>query len=678
MARTPKPVDPTKALRKLLKLVRNGDADEEAGVVAELTAVLDASPAAITTLDGLRFLPHAAQMRRLDVVELLLARGADPRVKASDDGYPCIAALIGAPDSARVIALLERMVARGADPNERSGRTSALEQAADVGLAETDALLRLGASEAAALAALHIAVPAAVRDPERAAIVERLLAHLASVDAPGEEGLSALHVVAVHGTPELLAPVLARSGDLGHKVTVASEFNVGACSPPGGGLVPQVRFARGCTARDLVAAVLEVHEAAIAWYGATGYEGPERLERHAQLTAVLALLSARGVPHGAPERGEMPPFVAEVDALLARLAAHVGGDPEALRRTAAAAPIEDTGPWSYSSVILERARTSLLRGAVAAHTGDSWLAHIVAGDHRRFLVARQEQHGWKPPQPENYPEAARRPLANGVVVGGRGETLLLVWRHAEGVGRIGAAAPDSFVVLGDDILDFLRRELRALGVAVDDIATGPVKGPGTGFGPQVLRADRETPPGPEDIDRIGGLPRGVREWPEFDGKPMHHVLTLDLREHPYHCPPGVRALALFISSPMEHEAYAPHNDHTRVLLLTDADLERGEHPLPAALVGVETVAPASVRRENAAGMGERELYKHSFIGGDPIWLQGDESDDIEYDEDDDGGDGARPPHSFVLQFDESFISELNLGDMGIMYVFTDTAWFQCH
>ncbi len=47
-------------------------------------------------------------------------------------------------------------------------------------------------------------------------------------------------------------------------------------------------------------------------------------------------------------------------------------------------------------------------------------------------------------------------------------------------------------------------------------------------------------------------------------------------------------------------------------------------------------------------------------GGSPLWLQGDEHD----------GD-------FLLQFDESF-ADVNLGDCGIMFVFTDTQFWQCH
>ncbi len=47
-------------------------------------------------------------------------------------------------------------------------------------------------------------------------------------------------------------------------------------------------------------------------------------------------------------------------------------------------------------------------------------------------------------------------------------------------------------------------------------------------------------------------------------------------------------------------------------------------------------------------------------GGEPLWLQGEEY----------GGE-------FLLQFDEGF-ANVNLGDCGIMFVFSDEQFWQCH
>ena len=694
-AKAAKAVEPVKALKKLLKALRSREDEQMATLVADLGALLDASPELLASVDSLAFVAHAAQERQFDVMEMLLARGADPTRKTREDNGSVLAELMSASsvEPARMAAIADQLVARGVDPNDRSGRTSALDRAAGNNLAAVETMLRLGVDQAAVRAALHVAVPAAVKgeDPEAAPVLTRLLAAVTSVDETGEDGLSALHIVALRGTPALVEQALARSEAPGHTITAASDFSADGCSPPGGGIVPQVLLGVGFTARDAVAAVFDMYDAAVAWYGEKGYSAKERTAARDRLAAVLALLVARGLPLGTPVRGELPGFVAEVDALLARLASHVGGDPAAVQRTAAAVQIEDVGPWSYSSAILERSRANLLRGAVGEHVHDSWLAHMISGEHRKFQVEREEKFGWKKPDASLYPEAARRPIELGLIVGGRGDSLLLVWRHAEGVARIGVAAPDGFTLLGDDVLDFLRRELTALGVAIDDIAAGPSVGPG-GRAPKLLRADYNAVPGPQEINRVGGTAIGIAEWPMFEGAPMHHVLTIDLREHPYGGGREAHALALFVSSPMSHEAYTPGNQHTRVVILEAADLARGETPLPAALAGADLLPAGTLRFESAAGLTDKERYQHSFLGGEPIWLQGDESEfddggDDDYDEDDDedgdGDDGDERPRrgpigSFVLQFDESLIPGINLGDCGIMYVFSESAWFQCH
>ena len=61
-----------------------------------------------------------------------------------------------------------------------------------------------------------------------------------------------------------------------------------------------------------------------------------------------------------------------------------------------------------------------------------------------------------------------------------------------------------------------------------------------------------------------------------------------------------------------------------------------------------------------------ELYKaiygaHARVLGDPIWLQSEE----------DGGG------TFVMQLDEGFV-DVNLGDMGVLYVYDDGGFWQCH
>lgn len=682
--------DPKKRLKKLRTSLRADDdrRPPEADMIAELTELLDADATLLAEVDALALLPTAAERDQLDVYEWLLARGADPRVKLDDDAPPGLGTLIAATgDDARVIALAERALARGVDIHERSAGKSALDCAAETSLARVDALLRLGADATDATAALHIALARADRTPDRyTPIAERLLAHLESVDVPGHDGLSALHIVALRGTPALFEAVLARSADPGHAVATTDYYQCDLCSPPGGGLVPMVQRSAGFSARDLAVEVHAVYAAAVAWYGDEGFDAARRRRTRDALAEKAAHMAARGVPFGVATRVDLPAFVPEVDAMLARLCAHVGGDVEALQRRAAAIPAAGSGPWNYTSTLLERSGPILMRGAVEAHRGDSWLAHIISGDHRSFAAARVKQHGYGDPDVSLYPPEAHRPIKKGMVVGGRGDTLLVVWPHAEGVARLGEIGPGRFVELGDDFLDFLRRQLTALGVDVGDIAASGAAGPrGQGLY-RVLKADYARKPGPKDIDRLGGLPIGVTAdtWPRRAGAPMQHVLTIDLEQHPTYQPRGVRALALFISAAGDHEAYSPRNDHTRVVLLSADDLARGE---PAQPADVELLDAGVLTYESAVTLTQEELYRHSFAGISPIWLQDDETEQFgDYDEydgdedgDDDDGDTRNPaPVHFVLQFDETLVPAVNLGDMGIMYVFAETAWFQCH
>ena len=218
----------------------------------------------------------------------------------------------------------------------------------------------------------------------------------------------------------------------------------------------------------------------------------------------------------------------------------------------------------------------------------------------------------------------------------------------------------------------------------------------------ILKPDYRRQPDKTAINRLGGLPIGIdaATWPRRDGAPMYHVLTIDLKDHPAIVPQRFRALALFISHPSKHEAYESGNRHTRVVLLKEADLAKGVPAWPDGLDKKDALRAGTLRIESAAELTRKKLYQHSYAGDEPIWLQGDEdeydfefdeddidtdSDDDDDDDDDDSGDESDSvdvndlvPHIFVLQFDERLIPGINLGDMGIMYVFSDDAWFQCH
>jgi hypothetical protein len=139
-------------------------------------------------------------------------------------------------------------------------------------------------------------------------------------------------------------------------------------------------------------------------------------------------------------------------------------------------------------------------------------------------------------------------------------------------------------------------------------------------------------------------------------------------------------LALFIREAMENDAYLPGSGETAVMLLTDADLARGEwtgEPVddpPARAFDLYPVdVPARAFDDDDAfyddpddpGVKKRwdlhcALMSADRIGGRLIAFAGDD-----------------PADGFLLQFSE-FLVDVNLGDAGTMYVFRDDAYWTGH
>jgi antitoxin component YwqK of YwqJK toxin-antitoxin module len=177
---------------------------------------------------------------------------------------------------------------------------------------------------------------------------------------------------------------------------------------------------------------------------------------------------------------------------------------------------------------------------------------------------------------------------------------------------------------------------------------------------------------PLGLNRIGGLPPGVTadEWPTCGDEPMVHLFTLDLATMPELRQQlgGKRTFSFFMASPEMNEAYEPGNEQTAVVMLDDAQVgSEGEAPEDTVVRDTQYFEPVRVEvpsRVFFAGGGE--LYKaiygaHARVLGDPIWLQSEE----------DGGG------TFVMQLDEGFV-DVNLGDMGVLYVYEDGGFWQCH
>ena len=185
---------------------------------------------------------------------------------------------------------------------------------------------------------------------------------------------------------------------------------------------------------------------------------------------------------------------------------------------------------------------------------------------------------------------------------------------------------------------------------------------------------------PDGVSRVGGpgFDLGARQPRSEGGEAMTHIWTLATADVPALAAayPGAAAVALYVLEPQENEAWEPHTGLTELVPLTAADLERGaaeatEQDLAARRVTVEHLevagaAFAEVDEDEETESPRRRLRSAIYgasarAGGAPIWLQGD---------DEHAGE-------FLLQFDESF-ADMNLGDCGIMYVFADTQFWQCH
>lgn len=196
-----------------------------------------------------------------------------------------------------------------------------------------------------------------------------------------------------------------------------------------------------------------------------------------------------------------------------------------------------------------------------------------------------------------------------------------------------------------------------------------------------LIKERKKPYPPGSIRRAGGRPIGVDEHtrPRYRGRFMQHLITIDLDEAPQvRTRTGLadaRALAVFIGDADDNNAWSPDTDETAVLALTEHDLARGEWRGPDVAdppARSFDLYPVDVpARAFAAGLDEdspdRKLWKLHVelmsggrVGGPVLHWSADT------------GTGG-----FVMQFHEEVV-DVNLGDAGTMYVFTDTAYSVSH
>jgi hypothetical protein len=164
-----------------------------------------------------------------------------------------------------------------------------------------------------------------------------------------------------------------------------------------------------------------------------------------------------------------------------------------------------------------------------------------------------------------------------------------------------------------------------------------------------------------------GLP--AQRVPQHGGRPMEHVITLDLAAMPELARRAgsgkARALAVFISSRRRHSAFRPGTSQTAVVLLTETEAAAGhanegggyqveaiDVPLAAFGDDHDTTAVASLRKAllNAPG----------WAGAAPLWIQEPEASAEEV----------------LAQCSDKLVSGLNVGDQGMLYVLSSTAFVQ--
>jgi antitoxin component YwqK of YwqJK toxin-antitoxin module len=265
----------------------------------------------------------------------------------------------------------------------------------------------------------------------------------------------------------------------------------------------------------------------------------------------------------------------------------------------------------------------------------------------------------------------------------------------------GANLAEAFVSeLGKEVYEKLDEELESEGAAVTEMDAADrlrVCAEGIG-GRQRIYVLRNNVPDSGTYNVIGGAAPGVdaSRWPLGEGgEPMTHLFTLDTGTMPeltLEMGADARTVSVFCLSPDDNDAFYPGNDCTAVVCSTEEQLASAGDP------------PAEVEQI------DRDYFEAVAVDVDPaVWEsdEGDEDEDEDDDEDDEnnveaGSDAAlrglrsmiyqasarvlgpeiwlqegEGEDGFLMQFDESFCP-MNLGDAGIMYVYRDTAFWQCH
>jgi len=182
---------------------------------------------------------------------------------------------------------------------------------------------------------------------------------------------------------------------------------------------------------------------------------------------------------------------------------------------------------------------------------------------------------------------------------------------------------------------------------------------------------------PISLSQIAGKGIGLNDenYPKYNDAPMQHIITLDFYDFPHLLKeyPNKRAVSLYISDYMDNEAYEENTSETKVIFLSQSDIDSKK--LNRHIDESNKVTGINIQRikipkglfdeKIQKNAWQDELYKYlynlNYVGSCPIWMQGD-----------DGG------NNFICQFDESIFLSFDINFAGgIMYLFDDTAFWQC-
>ena len=220
--------------------------------------------------------------------------------------------------------------------------------------------------------------------------------------------------------------------------------------------------------------------------------------------------------------------------------------------------------------------------------------------------------------------------------------------------------------------------------AVEKMAATAVSSAGDATTTIYLLNGTGKPPQSSDINRTAGAPIGVTDdsWPMYESAKMSHLITLDVSQTPNlakKLSEDTKAIAVFVSNLFDNEAFEPGTKESRVIEISKQDIAHGvgewepdeddqEFSKPQSFTCHELEVPEDLFSDNLCERSQKDplvillnaISHYGMAGGSPIWIQS-------------------PEHNgqFILQFSESLVTT-NLGDGGEMYVFSDTAFWQCH